>query len=114
MKTAQLRIIRRWQIALVAGGVLFLALGGLTLLMDVSPANYFGIVLWFAGAIIVHDGIIAPLTFAVALVLRRIGRRMPLAVVLITQGALVVGAVISLIVFPEMYKKSLGDRKSVV
>lgn len=107
-------VIRHWQIGLIAGGIVLLALGGLTLVKDVAPSNYPGIVLWFAGAIVLHDGIIAPLTFAVSLALRQIGRRMPLAVVLITQGALVVGAVLALIVFPEIYKKSLGTKSTSI
>ncbi|MBC7519159.1 MAG: hypothetical protein H7248_09855 [Microbacteriaceae bacterium] len=106
----RLSTIRRWQIALITSGLMLLAVGGIALLRDVTPTSYLGIVLWFAAAIVVHDGIIAPLTFLVALLLRRIGRRIPLAVVLISQGALVIGAVLGLIVVPEIHKKTLGTK----
>jgi hypothetical protein len=101
-------VTRRWQIALLALGVALLVLGGLVLLHDVRPARYLGLALWLGVALVIHDGIIAPLVFAVDLALRRVGRRVPLAVLLIVQGAIVVGAIVALIVFPEIARKNIG------
>lgn len=111
-------VIRRWQIALVVVGVGLLVIGGLVLLEDVSPRRYIGILIWFAGAIILHDGIIAPLTFGVALLLRKAGRRLDprrlVAVLGILQGAIVVGAIMFLIVFPQIVKQQIGTPNPTV
>ena len=101
---------RRWQIGLIALGLLLLAIGGLVLLLDVDPQKYFGLVTWFAGALILHDGIIAMVVFGASVVMRKFGRRIhvPFAVIAILQGAIVVGAIIGGIVLPEILKKNIG------
>ncbi|MCU1424182.1 MAG: hypothetical protein JWM51_473 [Microbacteriaceae bacterium] len=101
-------VTRRWQTALVLIGLALLVIGGLVLLDDVNPKRYLGLGLWFAGALVIHDGLIAPLVFGVDLMMRRVGRRVPLAVLLIVQGAIVVGAIVALLVFPEIAKKNIG------
>lgn len=100
--------MRIWRIALVVVGVAFLVVGGLVLLEDVAPKRYGGILLWLAGAIVIHDGIIAGLVIAVNLTLRKAGRTVPLGVLAIVQGAIVVGAIVSLIVFPQILKQRIG------
>lgn len=107
-------VIRRWQIGLVIVGVLGLILGGLVLLHDVAPKNYVGIGIWFLGALILHDGIVATAVVAVQIGLRKAGRRVPFAVLGILQGAIVVGAIMSLIVFPEIYKSAIGTNNPTV
>lgn len=97
-----------WRIALLVVGIAFLVVGALVLLEDVAPKRYAGIALWFAGAILIHDGIIAGLVIAVNLTLRKAGRRVPLGVLAIIQGAIVVGAIVSLIVFPQVVKQRIG------
>jgi hypothetical protein len=100
--------MRIWRIALVVVGIALLVLGGLVLLEDVAPKRYGGILLWFAGAIVIHDGIIAGIVIAVNLTLRKAGRRVPLGVLAIVQSAIVVGAIVSLIVFPQIVKQGIG------
>lgn len=97
-----------WRIALVVVGLALLVVGGLVLLEDVAPKRYGGILLWFAGAIVIHDGIIAGLVIAVNLTLRKAGRRVPLGVLAIVQGAIVVGGIVALIVFPQIVKQGIG------
>ncbi|MBG6238743.1 hypothetical protein IWX78_001715 [Mycetocola sp. CAN_C7] len=99
------RMIRAWQVAFIALGVLLLGLGGLVLLDVVKPERYPGILLWLGGAIILHDLIIAPLVFGVGLLMRRASKRIPLGVLMIVQGAILVGAVTSLIVLPQVLGK---------
>lgn len=94
--------MRRARIALIAGGVLILLLAGWILLTTVKPTRYIGIVEWFAAAIIVHDAIIAPFVFGVGLVMRKAGRRIPLAVLAIIQAGLVVGAMFTIVLVPEI------------
>jgi hypothetical protein len=100
---------RRVQQALVVVGVLLLVVGGIVLLMDVAPKNYGGLLVWLAGALVLHDGILAPIIFGISLLLRRAGKRIPFAVLLIIQGAVVVAAIVTLIVYPEILKQGIGS-----
>lgn len=106
--------IRSWRIALISLGLGLLAIGGIVLLLDVAPRDYIGIVTWFAGAIILHDGLLSLGVFATNLVLRRAGRIVPWAVIAIVQGAIVVGGIVTLIVVPQIVKKSIGTTNSTV
>lgn len=106
--------MRRWQTGLVAVGLLLLALGGLVLVLDVGPSEFVGIAIWFAGAIILHDGILAPVVFVVSLMLRRAGKRIPLGALLIVQGAVVVGAMTALLVVPEQLKQAIGTANPTI
>ena len=99
---------RKIQIALIVVGVGLLAVGGLTLLDDVNPKRYLGLATWLIGALIIHDGIIAPTVFAIVLMFRRANKRFPIVLLLIVQGALVVGSIMVLIVMPEILKKAIG------
>lgn len=106
--------ILKWRIALIAVGLGLVGIGGLVMLDTVSPGRYLGILIWMAGAIIVHDGIIAPIVFAIGFAMRKAGRRIPVGVIAIIQAAIVVGAIVSLIVFPEVIKKSIGTQNPTV
>ena len=107
-------VTRRWQIGLIAFGLALIGVGGIVLVQDVAPTNYLGIVIWFAGAILLHDGIVAIAAFGLQLALRRVGRRIPLAVFAIVQAAIVIGAIMALIVFPQIYKKAIGANNPTV
>jgi branched-subunit amino acid transport protein len=102
------------RVVLIAGGLGFLGLGGLVLLLDVNPARYLGIALWFAGAIVVHDALIAPGVFVAGVVLRRLGRKLPGVVLAIIQGAIVVLAIVTAIVVPEILKKEIGSANPTI
>jgi len=97
------------QITLIVVGVGLLAVGGLVLLDDVNPKRYLGLATWLLGALIIHDGIIAPTVFAIILVFRRANKTIPIVLLLIVQGALVVGSIMVLIVVPEILKKAIGS-----
>jgi hypothetical protein len=93
---------------LVALGLLLLAVGGFYLLADVPVDKYFGILIWSAGALVIHDGVIAPIVFGISLIMRRAGRRMPFGVLAIVQAALVIAAVFAAVVIPAALKKGIG------
>ena len=99
---------RRVQIVLVVVGVALLAVGGITLLNDVNPKRYIGLASWLIGALIIHDGIIAPTVFVIILFFRRANKRIPVIFLLIVQGAIVIGSIIALLVVPEILKKAIG------
>ncbi|NEM90758.1 hypothetical protein [Galbitalea soli] len=102
------------RLALVLLGLALLATGALALVAGVAPKHWPGILAWFAGAIVVHDALIAPAVFLVTLLLRRVGARLPAAVVAIVQGALVIGGIVSLVVVPEIIKRSIGTLSSSI
>jgi len=106
--------VRRWQIGLIALGLALLGIGGITLLNDVNPKRYIGIAEWFLGALILHDGIAAMAVFGVSVVLRKFGRRIPFVVIAIVQAALVIGAIFTALVLPEIIKKSIGSANSTI
>jgi hypothetical protein len=106
--------MRRWQVGLIVMGALLLALGGLVLVLDVGPSKFLGIAAWFAGAIILHDGILAPIVFGVSLLLRRAGKRIPFGALLIVQGAVVVGAITALLVVPQQLKRAIGTANPTI
>ena len=93
---------RRWQIGLILFGIALLVIGAITLLNDVNPSSYVGIAIWLLGALVIHDGIAAFAIFGVSIVMRRAGRRIPLAVIAIVQAALVVAALFFVIVVPQI------------
>lgn len=100
--------LRRWRVGLLVLGALLLLLGAVVLVDTVKPAKIFGLATWFVYALILHDGIIAAITFGTSFMLRKTGRRLPLGVLAIIQGALVTASIFAIIVIPEIYKKSIG------
>lgn len=106
--------IRRWRIGLLLTGLALLGLGGLALAQEVNPKRYIGILTWFIAALIIHDGIIAPAVFGATLAFRRVQGKVPVVVIAIVQGALVVGGIVTLLVVPEILKKSIGTLSSSI
>jgi hypothetical protein len=106
--------MRRWRVGLIVVGAMLLALGAVVLVLDVGPSKFVGIAVWFAGAIILHDGILAPIVFGVSLVLRRAGKRIPFGALLIVQGAVVVGAITALLVVPQQLKGAIGTANPTI
>lgn len=103
-----------WRWALIVGGLGLLGVGGLTLLLDVKPAAYLGILVWFAGALVIHDGIIGPIIFGVTVIMRKAGRRMPVMVLAIVQAAIVIAAILTALVLPAAIKKEAGSANPTI
>jgi hypothetical protein len=106
--------MKAWRAVLVVLGVLLLLLGASVLIGTVKPLKIAGVALWFVLALIVHDGIIAFVTFGVAFLLRKAGRALPIAALAIVQAGLVVCSVFAIIVLPAAYKKSIGSKNPTV
>lgn len=107
-------VVRRWQIGLLVVGLGLLGIGGITLLNDVSPKRYLGIAEWFAGALILHDGIAALAVFGVSVLMRKFGRSIPFAVLAILQGALAIAAIFTALVLPEIVKRAIGSANPTI
>ncbi|MEO6117075.1 MAG: hypothetical protein ABIP33_11875 [Pseudolysinimonas sp.] len=103
-----------WRGVLVGAGVLLLLIGAATFLMQVPPARYPVVAVWLLGAIVVHDGIGAMLVFAAAVLVRRVDRRIPFAVLAIVQGAAVVAVIVTVLVVPEIVKKAIGTANPTI
>jgi hypothetical protein len=94
--------VKRWRTGLIALGVAILLLSGFILLTTVKPTRYIGIAEWFLAAILIHDALIAPIVFGAGVIMRRMGRTIPLPVLAIVQGGLVIGAVFTIVLVPEI------------
>jgi hypothetical protein len=99
---------------LIALGLAGLFAGALILVQEERPDQILGVIIWIGAAIIVHDGILSPLLLLVDVGMRRAGRRIPYAVLAIIQGGVVVGAIMSMLVLPEIYKKSIGTKNPTI
>jgi len=102
----------RW--VLVGGGVLLLAWGALVMFDSVRTTRIPGVALWIAAAIVLHDGILAPIVVALGIALRRAGRRVTGTVVAIVQGGIVVGSIVSLIAVPTIVAKNFAPANPTV
>ncbi|MCU1528442.1 MAG: hypothetical protein JWP75_2205 [Frondihabitans sp.] len=94
------------RIVLVSVGGLGIVLGAWVLQDTVSTKQIWGLLTWLIFAVIIHDGIIAPVVVGVSIGMRRAGRRIPPAVLAIVQGAVLVGSVFTLVVVPEIIRKA--------
>lgn len=100
--------IRDLQVMLIGLGILLACVGGVVLANDIPPRQYPAIIGWLLAALIVHDVLVAGAVFTVALAGRRLERRVGFMPVLIAQGTLAVGAIVALIVVPEIVKQQIG------
>jgi len=106
--------LKNWRVALTVVGLLLLALGAYVMVDTVKPVKIAGVALWLLLALVIHDGIIAFVTFGVAFLLRKAGRKIPIAVLAIVQAGLVVCSIFAIIVLPAAYKKSIGVSNATV
>jgi hypothetical protein len=106
--------IRRVRIALILFGLAFMGLGAYVAWIWLSHKQYARVIEWLIGALIVHDGIIAPAVFVSTLIARRLGDRIPAAVIALVQGALVIAGIVTLLFLPEVLKKAIGTASSSI
>ena len=78
------------------------------------PADYPASWSWFAGALIVHDGIIGHGRVRRQRHHARTSRRIPIGVIAIVQAALVIAAILTAIVLPEILKKATGTANPTI
>lgn len=102
------------RVVLVGLGVLGLVVGAWLLVTTVKPAGLFGLVIWLAAAVVLHDAILSPLLFGLGWLLRLGGGRLPLPAIAVVQVAAVVGGVGSLLLLPAIRAKALGPRNPSV
>ena len=89
--------VRVSRIALGAAGTAIIGYGLLGLPTQLGPEQLIGLLIWLAVAVLLHDGVIVPLSTLAGAGLTRAGARLhgPSAAVL--RGALLTGAVVTLV-----------------
>ncbi|MFE3585606.1 hypothetical protein [Streptomyces vinaceus] len=92
----------------VAGlGLVLMGLGGALLVQQPSPWR---IALWLAGAVVVHDGLIAPLVIAVAALTAALGLRLRG----VARAALIVAGSVTAIALPPLLRPGGAANPTVV
>ncbi|WP_378146251.1 hypothetical protein ACFJGV_01390 [Cnuibacter sp. UC19_7] len=99
---------------LIAVGAAAIALGAVVLASDQTVPQIVGVGAWLIAAIVIHDGVLAPVAFGVDVVLRRTGRRIRPVYLVVAQVAVVVGAVLTLVVAPEIRATTIGNPNPTV
>jgi len=88
--------VRLYRIALAVAGGMLIALGAFRLVTELDRPDLVTLGLWLLVAVALHDGVIAPLTVGVGVTLTRVPPRARRYV----QGALVAGALITVVAIP--------------
>lgn len=102
--------MRNYRIALVAAGGMLLAFGVFRLLTELDPHDLLVLGCWLIAAVALHDGVIAPLTLGTGVVLTVVpprGRRY-------LQGALLVGALITVIAVPLIGRRGTQPESKAI
>jgi hypothetical protein len=99
---------------LISGGILLMLIGAYQLVTTQRIDQLFGLALWMLGAIVLHDGILAPIVLFAGVLLRRTGRQLPWSVLVVIQIAVVVGSVMTLIVVPEIAGQLRGPANPTI
>jgi hypothetical protein len=97
------------RVALVAVGVIGLAVGALVLLDSQRTDQVVGVAVFLLVAILVHDAVLSPVVLVAGLLIRRAGRRLPPGSVVIVQAGVVVMAVMTLVVAPGIRARAIGN-----
>lgn len=104
----------RTRVAIGALGAALIGVGGVFLVLDLQPVQIAGLVLWLAAAVVLHDAVLVPIVTVVDLVLRRVSRRLPTAVVAVVEAGFAVGALLTAMVVPELIAQARGPRNATV
>jgi hypothetical protein len=103
------RGIRAARATLIAVGVVGLAVGVRTLLDTQRTDQVIGVAVFLLLAIVVHDAILSPVVFVAGLLLRKAGRRLPPVALVVVQAGVVMMAVMTLVVVPEIRARAIGN-----
>lgn len=96
---------------LIAVGLGLLGVGAVLLLTEVAPPRWPGVAVWVGAAILLHDGVVAPVVVAFGLGAARVRDRLRLGTrgIAVAQGALLVGAILTAITIPALIASTLGN-----
>jgi hypothetical protein len=93
--------VGKYRVALIAAGGLLLALGAFRLVTNLDNSELITLAAWLVVAVALHDLVIAPATVGTGVLLTRVPPRARRYV----QGALIVGALITVIAIPLIRRR---------
>ena len=103
--------MRGWRIALGAAGVLLGVFGVFRLLTQIPNDDLVVLALWLIGALVIHDGVLSPIVVGVGWAISRVvpprGRRY-------LQAALIIGAVVTVIAIPMIYRRDSQPKSKAI
>lgn len=106
--------VRVARVALVAAGVLLIGVALGALVAGVPFGQWTAIGVWLVVALILHDGLLAPLLIVGARLLRRGSARLPWGALAAVQVAVAVGFSVTLVAFPAIRAQQIGARNPSV
>lgn len=109
---APARTVWAIRFALAAAGLGLIGYGALGLPTQLGPSQLLGLLLWMAAAILIHDGLIVPLSTLTGFGLHRSGSRLRPASAALMRGSLMCGAVVTLIVGVLLKAQSVARNTS--
>ncbi len=102
------------RVGIGVAGVIMLGYGLLGLPTQLDAGQLIGLLTWMALAILIHDGVIVPLSTLAGAGLTRAGARLQPASAAVLRGALLVGAVMTLVVGILMKAQSVAQSVTVL
>ena len=106
--------MRAARVSLVAAGLVVAGVGVALLVGTLRFDQLIGLAVWLVCAIVLHDGVLVPVTTVLGMALKRVGRPLPASAILLIEGGFAVGILVSLAVAPELYAQALGPRNATV
>ncbi|MCZ2403595.1 hypothetical protein IV498_10475 [Paenarthrobacter sp. Z7-10] len=95
--------MKKFRILLIAVGLLPLGWGLYGIAATVPPAQILGILLWLAGAVVLHDGFLVPVLLTIGAVTVLLTRRLSRAGRYLIRLALIIGGSVLLVVLPLIH-----------
>lgn len=100
----------KYRIALGVAGGLMLTFGLFRLVTELDPGDLFVLGLWLAAAVVLHDGLVAPITVGTGVALTRVPPRARRYL----QGALLVGALITIVAIPLIWRQGTQPESKAI
>lgn len=102
----------RWVLGLL--GLAGIAIGVLGLPSQLGPTELLGLLTWLAAAVLLHDGVLVPLSQLAGAGLRRVSFGLRPISTAVIRVALFVGATVTLLVLPLLKAQQLAKQESVL
>lgn len=102
--------MRKYRIALGVAGGLLLTFGLFRLVTKLDAGDLLVLGVWLAAAVVLHDGLVAPITVGTGVALTRAPPRARRYL----QGALLVGALITIIAIPLIWRQGTQPESKAI
>jgi len=106
--------VKAGRAALGVAGVAILAYGLLGLPTQLGPSQLIGLLTWMAVAILIHDGVIVPLSTLAGAGLTRAGAHLQPPSAAVLRGALLAGALVTLVAGILLKAQSVAQSATVL